>query len=215
MNIRINIADDHLMVINGIKDMLSHYKHIEIGRTYQNGTDLMNGLKESLPDVLLLDIQMPGQSGDELTPLIVRTYPSVRILAITNFDNTLYVNNMLQNGALGYLLKNTDEQTLVTAIETVYQNKQFLKPEMLEKLKEFRRQLKRQTSSKFSLTPREKQILQLIINECSSQEIAEQLNLSLRTIENYRLNLSLKLEVKNMAGLVRKAIMMGLDTPNH
>jgi len=210
MNIRINIADDHPMVINGIKEMVSHYKHIEIVNTYQNGTDLMNGLKNSLPDVLLLDIQMPGQSGDELTPLILKAYPSVRILAITNFDNTLYVNNMLQNGALGYLLKNTDEQTLISAIETVFQNKQFLKPEMDEKLKEFRRQLKRQTSAKFSLTPREKQILQLIINECSSQEIAEQLNLSLRTVENYRLNLSLKLEVKNMAGLVRKAIMMGL-----
>lgn len=210
MNIRINIADDHPMVINGMKEMLSHYKQIEIVNTYRNGTDLMNGLKNSLPDVLLLDIQMPGQSGDELTPLILKAYPSIRILAITNFDNTLYVNNMLQNGALGYLLKNTDEQTLVSAIETVFQNKQFLKPEMDEKLKEFRRQLKRQTSAKFSLTPREKQILQLIINECSSQEIAAQLNLSLRTVENYRLNLSLKLEVKNMAGLVRKAIMMGL-----
>lgn len=210
MNIRINIADDHPMVINGMKEMLSHYKQIEIVNTYRNGIDLMNGLKNSLPDVLLLDIQMPGQSGDELTPLILKAYPSIRILAITNFDNTLYVNNMLQNGALGYLLKNTDEQTLVSAIETVFQNKQFLKPEMDEKLKEFRRQLKRQTSAKFSLTPREKQILQLIINECSSQEIAAQLNLSLRTVENYRLNLSLKLEVKNMAGLVRKAIMMGL-----
>lgn len=212
MSIRISIADDHPMVINGMKEMLSNYKNIDVIHTYNNGADLMQGLKEALPDVLLLDIQMPGQGGDELTPVIVKTYPSVRILAITNFDNTLYVNNMLQNGALGYLLKNTDEQTLIAAIETVYQNKQFLKPEMAEKLKEFRRQLKRQTSSKFSLTPREKQILQLIVNEYSSQEIAAQLNLSLRTVENYRLNLSLKLEVKNTAGLVRKAIMMGLDT---
>ncbi len=210
MSIRIAIADDHPMVINGLKDMLSNCDHIILTATYPDGEALQEGLKQHLPDVLLLDIQMPGQPGDELAPVLLKIYPGLRILALTNFDNMVYVNNMLQNGVLGYLLKNTDQQTLIEAIETVYGGEVFLKPLMREKVEQFRQQIKRKTSSKFALTPREKDILRLIVNEYSNQEIAENLFLSLRTVENYRLNLSLKLEVKNTAGLVRKAIELGL-----
>ncbi len=210
MSIKIAIADDHPMVINGLKDMLSNCDHIILTETYPDGVALQDGLKQALPDVLLLDIQMPGIPGDELAPVLLKLYPGLRILALTNFDNMVYVNNMLQNGVLGYLLKNTDQETLIEAIETVYGGKVFLKPPMRDKVEQFRQQIKRKTSSKFALTPREKDILRLIVNEYSNQEIAEKLFLSLRTVENYRLNLSLKLEVKNTAGLVRKAIEMGL-----
>jgi DNA-binding NarL/FixJ family response regulator len=210
MLIRIAIADDHPMVINGLKDMLSNCKHIQITDTYPDAAGLLEGLKKNRPDVLLLDIQLPDKNGDELAPLLLKTFPGLRILTLTNFDNTLYVSNMLKNGVLGYLLKNTDLRTLIEAIETVYRGEVFLKPAMKEKLEQFRQQIKRHTSSKYALTPREKEILRLIVNEYSNQEIADKLFLSLRTVENYRLNLSLKLEVKNTAGLVRKAIELGL-----
>ncbi len=210
MNIRIAIADDHPMVINGIKDMLSNCRHIELTDTYEDGLQLLAGLKKELPDVLLLDIQMPGQRGDELASILMKQYKGLKVLALTNFDNMLYVNNMLNNGVLGYLLKNTDQQTLIDAIETVYKNQTFLKPAMKEQIEQFRQQISRKTSSKFALTPREKEILQLIVDEYSSQEIADKLFLSLRTIENYRLNLTLKLEVKNTAGLVRRVMELGL-----
>jgi len=210
MPIRIAIADDHPMVINGLKDMLSNCSHILLTATYPDGEALLAGLKAAQPDVLLLDIQLPDRNGDELAPVILKMYPALRILTLTNFDNTLYVSNMLKSGVLGYLLKNTDQETLIEAIETVYRGDVFLKPAMKDKLEQFRQQIKRKTSSRFALTPREKDILRLIVDEYSNQEIAEKLFLSLRTVENYRLNLSLKLEVKNTAGLVRKAIELGL-----
>lgn len=210
MKITIAIADDHPMVINGLRDMLSNCDHITPVATYLNGAALMEGLKERQPDVLLLDIQMPDKTGDELAPVILKTYPDMKVLVLTNFDNMLYIHSLLRAGVNGYLLKNTDQQTLVQAIETVYLGGLYLKPDTAERLEQFRKSLKRNTSSKFALTPREKDILKLIAEAYSNHEIAEALSLSLRTVENYRLNLSLKLEVKNTAGLVRKAMEMGL-----
>jgi DNA-binding NarL/FixJ family response regulator len=210
MLIRVAIIDDHPMVLNGLKDMLSNFGHIVLTATYSDGDTLMAGLERDMPDVLLLDIQLPGKRGDELAPMIRKAYPNLRMLTLTNFDNMLYVDNMLQNGVLGYLLKNTDQETLVEAIETVHRGEVFLTPVLAEKLEHFRTQIKRKTSAKFVLTPREKDILRMIVDEHSSQEIADKLFLSMRTVENYRLNLSLKLEVKNTAGLVRKVIELGL-----
>lgn len=210
MNITIAIADDHPMVINGLKDMLADSPHLELAATYPDGDTLLAGLARSRPDVLLLDIRMPGRTGDELVPQMLRLYPGLRVLVLTNFDNMLYIHTLLKAGVMGYLLKNTDQETLVAAIESVHRGTLFLKADVAEKLEQFRKNLKRSTSSRFALTPREKDILKLIAEECSNQQIAEKLCLSLRTVENYRLHLSLKLEVKNTAGLVRKAIEMGL-----
>jgi len=208
--IRIAIADDHPMVINGLKDMLATQSNIIIESTYLNGADLLKGLELSEPDVLLLDIRMPGESGIEIAPFILKQYPRVRILILTNFDNTLYVHTLLNAGVQGYLLKNTDQNTLVEAIQCIYNGGQFLKDDIRGKLEQYRKSLKRNTTSKVVLTPREKDILQLIAKEYSNQEIADHLSLSLRTVENYRLNLSLKLEAKNTAGLLLKAIELGI-----
>jgi DNA-binding NarL/FixJ family response regulator len=214
MNTRIAIADDHPMVINGVRDMLADFPNIQITGAYLDIAMLFDGLRAEQPDVLLLDIQMPGKTGDEALPGILKLYPGLRILILTNFDNTIYVNNLLSNGAYGYLLKNTDQRTLLEAIETVNRGEQFLKPEMKDRLEAYRSRSKRTTSSRFALTPREKEILKLIISGNSNHEIAEILSLSLRTVENYRLNLSLKLEVKNTAGLVRKGIELGIHIEN-
>ncbi|MBS1689905.1 MAG: response regulator transcription factor, partial [Bacteroidetes bacterium] len=118
--IKIAIADDHPMVINGLKDMLATQANILIEATYLNGADLLKGLALSEPDVLLLDIRMPGESGIELVPYILKQYPRVRILILTNFDNTLYVHTLLNAGVQGYLLKNTDQNTLVEAIQHIH-----------------------------------------------------------------------------------------------
>lgn len=208
--IKIAIADDHPMVINGLKDMLATQTNILIEATYLNGADLLKGLALSEPNVLLLDIRMPGESGIELVPYILKQYPRVRILILTNFDNTLYVHTLLNAGVQGYLLKNTDQNTLVEAIQHIHNGGQFLKDDIKEKLEQYRKSLKRNATSKVVLTPREKEILQLIAKEYSNQEIADHLSLSLRTVENYRLNLSLKLEAKNTAGLLLKAIELGI-----
>lgn len=208
--IKIAIADDHPMVINGLKDMLSDQTDIIVQATYLNGEALLDGLRVECPDVLLLDIRMPGESGIELVPDITKQYPSMRILILTNFDNTLYVHTLMNAGVQGYLLKNTDTHTLVQAIKQIYAGGQFLNADTQEKLEQYRKSLKRNATSKVVLTPREKDILQLIAQEHSNQEIADILNLSLRTVENYRLNLNLKLEAKNTAGLLLKAIELGI-----
>jgi len=208
--ITIAIADDHPVVLNGIRDMLRHYPHIRLGHTYTDGEALLQGLKSSCPDVLLLDIQMPGKTGDELVPILVKTYPELRILILSNFNQMIYIHNMLSNGAAGYLSKNTDQKSIVEAIETVHKGEVYLKPDVATKLEEFRKQIRWKTSTKYGLTPREKDILRLMLKEYSNPEIAKELCISLRTVENYRFNLATKLEVKNTIGLVKKVIELGL-----
>jgi len=209
MNIKIAVADDHPMIIKGLQNMLSSYHHITLIGTYSNGEQLLAGLQQQLPDVLLLDIQLPGKTGDELAPVILKKYPDLKILTLTNFDSMLYVNTMLRHGVHGYLLKNTDEEVLIKAIETVYNGGQFLEPEMKEKMQQMTK-LQKENYSKVALTLREKQILQLIVNGNTSQEIVEKLFLSINTVNNYRARIFDKLDVNNMAELIKKALTLGL-----
>lgn len=208
MSIKIAIADDHIMVINGLQKMLTGHSDITITGTYMNGDELLKGLEEQLPDVLLLDIRMPGKTGDELAPVILEKYPSLRILTLTNFDNTFYAKNMFHHGALGYLLKRTDEETLIEAIKTVYEYREFLEPSMKRQIEAAKQE--NAPGQHPVLTPREREVLQLIVNGYTSQEISAELHLGQRTVENYRFSLLLKLDAKNVAALVKKAIQMGL-----
>jgi DNA-binding NarL/FixJ family response regulator len=209
--IKIAITDDHPLVITGIEKVLAGFKHFELTGSYQNGEDLLNGLKNQQPDVLLLDIQMPGQNGDELARIIHKQYPAIRILALTGFDTPFYVRSMLQSGCKGYLLKNTGQQTLIEAIETVYRGEQYIEAGLKEALLGNMLKLRKQKSSATpALTDREKDVLKLIVAEYSSPEIAKELFLSLRTVENYRLHLLQKLQVKNTAGLVKAALELDL-----
>jgi len=210
MNIHIAIADDHPMMIQGLVHVLERYPHIKLCGTYQNGRDLLKGLERNLPDVLLLDIQLPGQTGDELAPLIMKKYPDIRILTVTNFDSTLHANNMFKRGVHGYLLKTSDEKILIEAIETVYRGGRFVEKDMQERLDKISVKVRRSEYSKLSLTSREKEVLQLIANGDTNTEISEKLFLSFGTVDNYRKSLLLKLDVKNTAMLVKKALQLGL-----
>jgi DNA-binding NarL/FixJ family response regulator len=210
MNIRLAIADDHPMIIDGVKNMLSVYPHITLTGTYQNGRELMEGLKKSTPDVLLLDIQLPDHTGDDLAPDILKHYPEIHILTLTNIDSTISLYNMLRHGVQGYLLKTASQETLIKAIEAVYNGEEYIDPSMQERLQQFKLTMRREASLKVTLTPREKQILQLIVNGETGKEISNKLNIGFRTIEHYRLNILLKLEVNNTAALVKKALKLGL-----
>jgi len=211
MTIKISITDDHPLVISGIKNMLSQYAYIEIIGAYKNGTDLLEDLKKNVPDILLLDIQMPGKTGDEIAGIIQKKYPQVRIIALTGFDTPFYVRSMMQNGCKGYLLKNTDQKTLLKAIDAVYKGEEYIDEGLKEELlNNFLKLKKQKTSTSPILTRREKEVLKLIVNEHTSREIAEQLFLSVRTVEKYRLQLLQKLKVKNTAGLVKIALELNL-----
>jgi DNA-binding NarL/FixJ family response regulator len=208
--IKVGITDDHKVVINGLTNMLQAFDFIHICGIYQSGTELLNGLKLEQPDILLLDIQLPDIGGEDLTEIITETYPKVKIIAMTGFSATFYVKSMLEKGAAGYLLKNTDEYLLIRAIDEVYHGKQFVDPFLSQQLIQSLIQDKRNEKSRPILTRKEKEVLKLIAEGLTSKEIAQKLFVSLRTVENQRVGLLHKFDVKNTVTLVRVAIDMGL-----
>lgn len=210
MNIKIAIADDHPLVINGLTHILANSTDMTITGSYQNGAELLEGIKVVQPDVLLLDIQMPGQTGDELAEIIAELYPSVKMLALTNLDNVFYIKNMLKKGVQGYILKTARENILLDAIRTVYNGEQYLEPVLKEKLLQDTIHSKQQRSTAPVLSRREKEILQYIASNLTSQQIADKLFISKRTVDNHRLSLLMKMDVKNVAALVKKAIQTGM-----
>ncbi|RYZ17494.1 MAG: response regulator transcription factor, partial [Sphingobacteriales bacterium] len=182
--IKTAILDDQYIVLSGVQQMLQDNREIRLTGVYQNRDELMSDVYVNTPDVLLLDIRMPNEEGDLIAAHLTKHFPHIKILALTNFDTLHYVKKMLRSGVLGYLLKNTDRNTLVTAIKTVYKGEQYLEPEIkLKVLNEFSSG-KRNAEATPSLTRRETEILLLIVKQHSSQEIADQLYLSLRTVEN-------------------------------
>lgn len=215
VNINVSIVDDHPMVISGLTNMLQSFKHIHVISHFFNGKDLLDGLPQYLPDVILMDIMMPGIQGPDLVKQVKALYPQIKVLAVTSLDTPGQIRNMMQCGCSGYLLKNTDQNILLDAIEQTFAGAEYIEPALKEQLVQsvLRFKEKNETSNyaqKIVLTRREKEILQLIIQENSNQEIADKLFVSLRTVENHRFNLQQKLQVKNMIGLVKVAIQMGL-----
>ncbi|MGV3541525.1 MAG: response regulator [Rufibacter sp.] len=207
--IRIAIADDHELIIQGLSLMLEKQAHMQVVLKNLGGKNLLQELQETNPHLLLLDIQMPYTSGIDLCKEITRKLPAVHVIALTNFDQSYYVKQMLRHGAKGYLLKNIDQDTLLQAISEVHAGKLFVDPSIREAVFQELATGKKQFGEVL-LTKREKEILRLIAEELSNQEIADQLFISLRTVETHRLNLVQKLAVKNTAGLVKEALKRGL-----
>jgi DNA-binding NarL/FixJ family response regulator len=216
MPITIALTDDHPLAINGIKNMLLADKNIDVTGTYENAASLLAGLKNTQPDILLLDILLPDSKGSELTAHITREYPDIKIIAITSLDAPSHVKSMTRAGCKGYLLKNTDQRKLLHAIYEVYEGREYIEPSLLKEMMDNMLQFKKistpqdKPASLSRLSTREREVLQLIIQEYSNREIADKLSLSLRTVQNHFFNLCQKLEVKNAVGLVKIAIQMGL-----
>lgn len=213
MNMSINIAitDDHPLALNGIKTMLSSFPHLTVTETYRTGQALLDGLAISQPDILLLDIMLPDKSGKELASIISKSWPKIGIIALTSLDAPAVVKSMMQRGCLGYLLKDTDEDTLAEAIEQVHQGLEYIEPSLKEHLLQHMIRNRRPAAQVHAeLTQREREILKLIVEEYTTQDIADKLFISFRTVENHRYSLLQKLEVKNTAGLVRVALTTGL-----
>lgn len=213
MKISVTLTDDHPVVINGIQKMLAEYDHIVICDTCRNEETLMASLSVRQPDVLLLDIQMKGKQGDELALMVSGLYPQIAILALTNLDQTFHVRNMFLNGAKGYILKTTEPYDLIHAIETVHKGIQYIDVSLREQMLQDMLETRAVKNNIPALTKRETEILGLIANEMTSPEIAKKLFVSLSAVENHRLNLLFKLNVKNAVGLVKKAIHLGLIKP--
>src|SRR5690606_10773069 len=190
MSITVGIVDDHPLALEGLQNMLRTAPGIQVISTYASGSALMEGISSLQPDVLLLDILLPDKNGNEIAAIISKAYPKVKIIAITSLDAPVHLKNMIRQGCRGYLLKNTDKASLVDAIKQVHQGNEFIDPVLKEKLLNhvLHYQKLRTPAKTQELTQREKEILRLIVDELTSPEIADQLFLSLRTVETHRFN---------------------------
>ncbi len=207
--IKIAITEDHSIVVEGIRTLLKTEKEIDLHKSFANIKDTLNDLDETT-DVLLLDINLPDGNGIDACKILHQKFPELKIIALTNFEESSFVKQMIKNGAMSYLLKNTDKNQLLLAIKTVLSGNRFLPEEIHKILLDESFGAKQQSIFSPKLTTREKEILELIIKEFTTEEIAKKIFLSTKTVESHRSNLFQKLGVKNSAGLVRVAYEKGL-----
>lgn len=203
------ITDDHNIVIEGIKTMLKSDKEIEILQSFNTIAETMEGLGPHIK-VLLLDINLPDGNGIIACKDLLQKFPNLKIIALTNFEDSAFVKQIIKNGASGYLLKNTDKKELIAAINAVLIGETYLPVSIQNML--LNESIGKGSSTYFipKLTSREKEILALIIKEFTTEEIANAIFVSVKTVEAHRSNLIQKLGVKNTAGLVRVAFEKGL-----
>lgn len=209
--IKIILADDEVLFRKGISFLLQKEKNIEIIYEVSNGNELLSFLKESTihPDIIVMDLKMPLLSGVEATRIIHNDFPKIKIIALTSYDSKSFIANMINIGSASYLVKNTTPIEMINTINEVYNKGFYYNENVLQVIQEGIMPASVKAKSSFDedyLTNREKEVMQLICKQMSTQEIADKLFLSPRTVEGHRNNLLLKTESKNVAGLVVYAI---------
>ncbi|MEX0968730.1 MAG: response regulator transcription factor [Bacteroidia bacterium] len=212
--IRILIADDHQMFLDGIKSLLKNEPDIKIIGEALTGGEVMAFLLKQQPDIILMDMRMPVMNGLETTIAIKKKYPHCKVVMLTMDIDGDVISAILDAGAEGYILKNTGKEELETAIRRVADGSTFYSNEVTEKLiASYKNKLKDKEvkPEEVELTSREKEVLELIAKEFTTSEIAAKLYLSAHTVETYRKNLLNKLDVRNIAGLVKYAIKNGFE----
>lgn len=196
---RVFIVDDHPMVVEGIRSMLLQLTDIEVVGHAMNAASCAGYFVNNSADVVLLDINLPDQSGMEVCKALLKRKPELKVIALTNFDQLTYLQNMKEAGAKGYLLKNASLDEIETALEAVSSGKEYWlgKDSLRESMSDHNEML---------LTRREIEVLKLIAEGLTNHEIAEKLFVSDSTVDSHRKNLISKLQVKNTAALVRTAL---------
>ena len=200
--IRVFIVDDHPVIIEGIRSLFQNEKGIEWAGHAMNAASCKDFFIKNTADVILMDISMPGTDGIELCAQLKEMYPGIFILGLSTFNQGLYIKKMMENGASGYILKNSTKDELLRAIQTVTGGGIFFSGEAGEAL----RTHQKSTTKLPELSPREKEILGLIAEGYTNPQIAEKIFLSSFTVDSHRKNLLAKLQVKNTASLIRLAV---------
>lgn len=201
MSIKVFIVDDHYMIIEGIRSLLHEESSIEWIGHAMNAESCLAFLRQYQPDVLLMDIGLPDKTGIDLCKEVKEKYPSVFIIGLSTFNQQSFIQKMMDNGASGYVLKNATQDELMEAITTVASGKTYLSFEA-------GKILQRVKTSPVVLTRREKEVLELIADGLTNNEIAARLFVSSTTVDTHRKNLLTKFEVKNTATLIRMAVQM-------
>ena len=209
--IKIVITDDHQLVIDGIKLMLAEADDMVCVGEANGGEQALELLSKTAADVLLLDINMPGMDGLECCRRVKQEFPPVKILMLSMLREGSLVKMLLKEGASGYLLKNAGKDEVLDAIRKVHAGGRIFSSDLMDIFLEDSSKKSKPPSSPFPIiSRREKQVLQLIVEERTTAEIAKELYISFATVETHRRNLLMKLNVRNTAGLVRIALLYDL-----
>lgn len=213
---RIIITDDHQLILDGLRSIIAGESDLQLLAEANNGQQALFLCESLQPDLVLMDIDMPVMNGLEATTQIKKKFPSVRVMVLTMHDEAALVKRIMEIGADGYMLKNADQEELLSAIRKVAGGEKHYSEKVLNALKEGKTD-----SSQFSLRPtdavllstlteREVEILRLLAEGLSNKEIGDKIFISHRTVDTHRTNLMKKLDVHNVAGLIRFAIRNGL-----
>ena len=209
--IRILLCDDHLLIRASLKSLIGEFPGIEVVGEASDGREALEHAGRLQPNVVLMDIAMPGLNGLEATRRLVKDYPQVRVVMLSMHADESHVLQALRAGASGYVLKGSAPRELEMAIEAVARGEIFLSPAISKHVIDvYLNRAEGEINSLDLLTPRQREILQLIAEGKSSKQIAQLLEASVKTIESHRASLMERLDIHDVAGLVRYAIRHGL-----
>jgi DNA-binding NarL/FixJ family response regulator len=212
--IRVLLAENHTLVRAGFRSLLGNLPGIQVVAEAGDGREALRLIENHQPDVVLMDISMPGLNGLEAAARVAREFPNVRVIILSMHANEEYVLQALRAGVAGYLLKGAGPAELELAVTAIARGEMYLSPSLSKQvIADYVRRIGDESSSLERLTPRQREVLQLIAEGHTTQEIARILGISVKTVETHRAQLMEQLDIHDIAGLVRYAIRVGLVSP--
>ncbi len=214
--LRLLVADDHALVRAGMLALLSELPGVTVVAETGDGREALRLIRERRPDIALLDISMPGMNGLEVAARVAQEHPATRVIIVSMHADDESVRRALVNGAAGYLLKNSDRSELELALNAVARGDTWLSPSLTNRVvAAYAQGARAAPDGPFEvLTPRQREVLQLVAEGHSNKEIASRLQVALKTVETHRTELMERLGIHGVAGLVRYAIQVGLVQPD-
>ncbi len=209
--IQVILVDDHQLIRDGIKSLLHNAQQIEVINEASSAAELFQLLKNQTPDILIMDVSLPGMSGIEITKVIQKEFPSIKVMILSMYIGEDFIFNALKAGAHGYLHKNINSYELISAIEEIYKGNEYFSTQVSDIiLKSFVKKahtgVKQGEEKEDTLTSRELEIIKLVAEGYSNPEIAEKLIISVRTVESHKTHIMQKLFLNTIADLVKFAI---------
>jgi DNA-binding NarL/FixJ family response regulator len=209
--VRLLLADDHTLVRAGLRKLLESIPDMQVVGEAGDGLELLALAAQLQPQLVLMDIAMPGLNGLEATARLSKTWPTIKVLILSMHQNEEYVRQALRHGAVAYLLKDAAPLELELALKAVLRGETYLSPAVSKGVvSDYVLRLRGDEQTASALTPRQREVLQLIAEGQSTKEIARRLNLSVKTVESHRSALMRQLDIHEVAGLVRYALRAGM-----
>lgn len=214
MQTKILLADDHKIIRDGLRALIEKEPNMEVVAEACDGRTTVHKAKELMPHIIIIDISMPDLNGIEATRQIIKETPNTKIIALSMHSDRRFVMNMLEAGAAGYLLKDSAFEELSMAIKTVLSGKPYLSPAVAGVVVEdmMRHSPQKTSRTKIELTPREREVLQMLAEGHTTKHTASRLNVSVKTVETHRRQIMEKLDTHSVAELTKYAVREGLTS---